>query len=83
MIRESFSAGNLPRSLRAPIGAFKPALNGLGCASPSFRAGPNSLEEPWQVRFSSRLFQETRLSIPLKRSREEAMRACPREALRS
>jgi len=31
--------GNLPRSPRAPVGAFGPALNGPGCASPLSRAG--------------------------------------------
>jgi hypothetical protein len=31
--------GNLPRSPCAPVGAFLPALNGLGCASPFQRVG--------------------------------------------
>lgn len=32
--------GNLPRSPCAPVGAFEPALNGQGCASPLPRVGP-------------------------------------------
>ena len=36
---ESLSMGNPPRSPCAPVGAFGPALNGLGCASPLPRAG--------------------------------------------
>jgi hypothetical protein len=31
--------GNLPRSPCAPVGAFEPALNGRGCASPLPRVG--------------------------------------------
>src|SRR5580704_11634502 len=78
--RESFSAGNLPRSLRAPIGAFEPALNGLGCA-PLFPGGQDAMEELWQVRYFKLVFQETRRRNFQEVLLAERERHCPRRFL--
>src|ERR1700674_1713821 len=45
LIRESLIRGDLPRSPRAPVGAFGPALNRPGCASPLSGVGPI----PWRT----------------------------------
>ena len=59
--------GNPPRSPCAPVGAFWPALNGRGCASPSPKGGPidwRNFDNAGELR---RQYKKCRSSLPSNR----------------
>jgi len=73
LIRESLIRGDLPRSPRAPVGAFGPALNGSGCASP-LSGWANAMEDLCQYGRHSNPANKAAVPLP----RASATEPCPR-----